>query len=160
MSGHILVGACEGNYVLKFSGDIRVGLCGSLDAFCERMLDAADFRSVIVDLAETLAIDSTALGCLARLSLAVQRIQVKIPTLICRSSDIERVLLNMGFDDVFAIVAEANVQDVELVDIPAVVEQEARQRVIEAHKVLMSLNDSNRAAFKSLVDALEQDKEQ
>ena len=160
MSGHILVGACEGNYVLKFSGDIRVGLCGSLDAFCERMLDAADFHSVIVDLAETLAIDSTALGCLARLSLAVQRIQAKIPTLICRSSDIERVLLNMGFDDVFAIVAEANVQDVELVDIPAVVEQEARQRVIEAHKVLMSLNDSNRAAFKSLVDALEQDKEQ
>ena len=160
MSGHILVGACEGNYVLKFSGDIRVGLCGSLDAFCERMLDAADFRSVIVDLAETLAIDSTALGCLARLSLAVQRIQAKIPTLICRSSDIERVLLNMGFDDVFAIVAEANVQDVELVDIPAVVEQEARQRVIEAHKVLMSLNDSNRAAFKSLVDALEHDKEQ
>tara|TARA_B100000035_G_scaffold126101_1_gene107334 strand:- start:1595 stop:2077 length:483 start_codon:yes stop_codon:yes gene_type:complete len=160
MSGHILVGACEGNYVLKFSGDIRVGLCGSLDAFCERMLDAADFRSVIVDLAETLAIDSTALGCLARLSLAVQRIQAKIPTLICRSSDIERVLLNMGFDDVFAIVAEANVQDVELVDIPPVVEQEARQRVIEAHKVLMSLNDSNRAAFKSLVDALEQDKEQ
>lgn len=160
MRGHILVGACEGNYVLKFSGDIRVGLCGSLDAFCERMLDAADFRSVIVDLAETLAIDSTALGCLARLSLAVQRIQAKIPTLICRSSDIERVLLNMGFDDVFAIVAEANVQDVELVDIPAVVEQEARQRVIEAHKVLMSLNDSNRAAFKSLVDALEQDTEQ
>ena len=160
MSGHILVGACEGNYVLKFSGDIRVGLCGSLDAFCERMLDAADFRSVIVDLAETLAIDSTALGCLARLSLAVQRIQAKIPTLICRSSDIERVLLNMGFDDVFAIVAEANVQDVELVDIPAVVEQEARQRVIEAHKVLMSLNDSNRAAFKSLVNALEQDTEQ
>lgn len=160
MSGHILVGACEGNYVLKFSGDIRVGLCGSLDAFCERMLDAADFRSVIVDLAETLAIDSTALGCLARLSLAVQRIQAKIPTLICRSSDIERVLLNMGFDDVFAIVAEASVQDVELVDIPAVVEQEARQRVIEAHKVLMSLNDSNHAAFKSLVDALEQDEEQ
>ena len=66
----------------------------------------------------------------------------------------------MGFDDVFAIVAEANVQDVELVDIPAVVEQEARQRVIEAHKVLMSLNDSNHAAFKSLVDALEQDTEQ
>ena len=115
-------------------------------------------QRVIVDLAETLAIDSTALGCLARLSLAVQRIQAKIPTLICRSSDIERVLLNMGFDDgIFAIVAEANVQDVELVDIPAVVEQEARQRVIEAHKVLMSLNDSNRAAFKSLVDALEQD---
>ena len=157
MSGNISVGACNGSYVLKFSGDIRVGMCGALDAFCERMLDAADFRGVIVDLAETVAIDSTALGCLARLSLAVQRMQENIPTLICRSKDVERVLLNMGFDDVFAIVAEANVQDFELVDIPDVVEKETRQRVIDAHKLLMSLNDSNHAAFKSLVEALEQD---
>jgi len=87
----------------------------------------------------------------------VQRLQETIPTLICRSKDVERVLLNMGFDDVFAIVAEANVQDFELVDIPDVVEKETRQRVIDAHKLLMSLNDSNHAAFKSLVEALEQD---
>ena len=150
-----MVGESDGTYVLKFNGDIRVGLCGSLEAFCQRMLDASDFRGVIVDLAETLAIDSTALGCLARLSLAVQRLQEKIPTLICRSQDVERVLLNMGFDDVFAIVAEANVRDFELVNIPEVVERETRERVIEAHKVLMSLNDNNHSAFKNLVEALE-----
>lgn len=152
-----MVGESDGTYVLKFNGDIRVGLCGSLGAFCQRMLDASDFRGVIVDLAETLAIDSTALGCLARLSLAVQRLQEKIPTLICRSQDVERVLLNMGFDDVFAIVAEANVRDFELVNIPEVVERETRERVIEAHKVLMSLNDNNHSAFKNLVEALERD---
>tara|TARA_B100001057_G_scaffold499879_1_gene612294 strand:+ start:9609 stop:10070 length:462 start_codon:yes stop_codon:yes gene_type:complete len=152
-----MVGESDGTYVLKFNGDIRVGLCGSLEAFCQRMLDASDFRGVIVDLAETLAIDSTALGCLARLSLAVQRLQEKIPTLICRSQDVERVLLNMGFDDVFAIVAEANVRDFELVNIPEVVERETRERVIEAHKVLMSLNDNNHSAFKNLVEALERD---
>ena len=152
-----MVGESDGTYVLKFNGDIRVGLCGSLEAFCQRMLDASDFRGVIVDLAETLAIDSTALGCLARLSLAVQRLQEKIPTLICRSQDVERVLLNMGFDDVFAIVAEANVRDFEFVNIPEVVERETRERVIEAHKVLMSLNDNNHSAFKNLVEALERD---
>ena len=152
-----MVGESDGTYVLKFNGDIRVGLCGSLEAICQRMLDASDFRGVIVDLAETLAIDSTALGCLARLSLAVQRLQEKIPTLICRSQDVERVLLNMGFDDVFAIVAEANVRDFELVNIPEVVERETRERVIEAHKVLMSLNDNNHSAFKNLVEALERD---
>ena len=152
-----MVGESDGTYVLKFNGDIRVGLCGSLEAFCQRMLDASDFRGVIVDLAETLAIDSTALGCLARLSLAVQRLQEKIPTLICRSQDVERVLLNMGFDDVFAIVAEANVRDFELVNIPEVVERETRERVIEAHRVLMSLNDNNHSAFKNLVEALERD---
>jgi anti-anti-sigma factor len=142
---------------LKFNGDIRVGLCGALDAFCERMLNAADFRSVIVDLADTIAIDSTALGCLARLSLSVQKVRDKIPTLICRSQDVRRVLLNMGFDDVFAIVADGAVQSVDLVDLPEVDESETRERVIEAHKVLMSLNENNRETFQSLVDALEQE---
>ncbi|NCF33502.1 MAG: STAS domain-containing protein [Proteobacteria bacterium] len=157
MSGNISVGTYEGTYVLKFNGDIRVGLCGALDAFCERMLNAADFRSVIVDLADTIAIDSTALGCLARLSLSVQKVRDKIPTLICRSQDVRRVLLNMGFDDVFAIVADGAVQSVDLVDLPEVDEGETRERVIEAHKVLMSLNENNRETFKSLVDALEQE---
>ena len=157
MSGNISVGTYEGTYVLKFNGDIRVGLCGALDAFCERMLNAADFRSVIVDLADTIAIDSTALGCLARLSLSVQKVRDKIPTLICRSQDVRRVLLNMGFDDVFAIVADGAVQSVDLVDLPEVDECETRERVIEAHKVLMSLNENNRETFQSLVDALEQE---
>jgi anti-anti-sigma factor len=157
MSGNISVGTYEGTYVLKFNGDIRVGLCGALDAFCERMLNAADFRSVIVDLADTIAIDSTALGCLARLSLSVQKVRDKIPTLICRSQDVRRVLLNMGFDDVFAIVADGAVQSVDLVDLPEVDESETRERVIEAHKVLMSLNENNRETFQSLVDALEQE---
>ena len=157
MSGNISVGTYEGTYVLKFNGDIRVGLCGALDAFCERMLNAADFRSVIVDLADTIAIDSTALGCLARLSLSVQKVRDKIPTLICRSQDVRRVLLNMGFDDVFAIVADGAVQSVDLVDLPEVDEGETRERVIEAHKVLMSLNENNRETFQSLVDALEEE---
>ena len=157
MSGNFSVGTYEGTYVLKFNGDIRVGLCGALDAFCERMLNAADFRSVIVDLADTIAIDSTALGCLARLSLSVQKVRDKIPTLICRSQDVRRVLLNMGFDDVFAIVADGAVQSVDLVDLPEVDESETRERVIEAHKVLMSLNENNRETFQSLVDALEQE---
>ena len=63
----------------------------------------------------------------------------------------------MGFDDVFAIVADSAVQDVDLVDIPNVDESQTRERVIEAHKVLMSLNASNRETFKSLVEALEQE---
>ena len=157
MNGSISVGASEGTYVLKFNGDIRVGLCGALEAFCDRMLAAADFRGVIVDLADTIAIDSTALGCLARLSISVQGLKDKIPTLICRSQDVRRVLLNMGFDDVFAIVADSAVQDVDLVDIPNVDESQTRERVIEAHKVLMSLNASNRERFKSLVEALERE---
>jgi hypothetical protein len=63
----------------------------------------------------------------------------------------------MGFDDVFAIVADGAVQSVDLVDLPEVDEGETRERVIEAHKVLMSLNENNRETFQSLVDALEQE---
>jgi hypothetical protein len=32
-----------------------------------------------------------------------------------------------------------------------------RDKVIEAHRLLMSMNDANKTAFKQLVDALEQE---
>ena len=36
-------------------------------------------------------------------------------------------------------------------------EDEVRERVIEAHKVLMRLNEQNRETFKDLVSALEEE---
>ncbi|NVK02799.1 MAG: anti-anti-sigma factor, partial [Oceanospirillaceae bacterium] len=45
----------------------------------------------------------------------------------------------------------------DLVQVPAVMESEDRvkQRIIDAHRVLISLNDANRNEFKDLISALE-----
>ncbi len=158
MSGRILVGDHDGVYVIRFEGDVRVTLCGSFDHYIDVMLRDGDFRSVIVDLSDAVAIDSTSLGVLAKLSLAVQANCARLPTLVCNQADILRILDNMGFDDVFAIVDENFESEQNLAELPVatdMLEDDMRVRVIEAHRTLMDMNEKNRETFQDLVSALE-----
>lgn len=158
MNGQIMVGSHEGVYVIRFEGDVRVTLSASFDHYLEAMFVNPDFSSVLVDLDDAVAIDSTSLGVLARLSINVRERQGKLPTLLCQSPDILRVLNNMGFDDIFAIVDEVFGGGQQLARLPLphdMSETVMREKVIKAHRVLMSMNENNESAFKDLVCALE-----
>ena len=158
MSGKIQVGDHDGVYVLRLAGDVRVTLSGSFDHYMDRMLADGELEMVLVDLSAAVAIDSTSLGVLAKLSLQIQEKRGRLPTLVCDSPDILRVLNNMGFDDVFAIVDQHFETEQNLAELPMpndMSEATLRERVIDAHKVLMSMNDQNANTFKDLVDALE-----
>ena len=162
MNGKILVGMHEGVFVIRFVGDVRVTLTGSFDHYIGKILSDPDFSSVLIDLNDAVAIDSTSLGGLAKLSLSVQERRHRLPTLVCSSPDILRVLRNMGFDDIFAIVDEQYLPDQSLAVLPVphdMSEDEMRARVIDAHKVLMDMNETNQATFRDLVKALEAEDE-
>ncbi len=155
--GRILVGDHDGVYVLRFEGDVRVNLCATVDAFLRELLRSDDLASVLVDLTATEGIDSTSLGLLARLSIETRRRIGTVPTIVSTNPDITRVLRTMGFDDVFVILEEP-LEDVgqlgELAPVEAD-EEDLRQRVIDAHRALMELNEENRESFRDLVTALE-----
>lgn len=155
--GRILVGDHDGIYVLKFTGDVRVNLCATVDSFLRQLLNRDDFRAVIVDLSQTEGIDSTSLGLLARLSIETQRRFGFVPTLVSTRPDITRLLTTMGFGDVFHIVEQPLTDVEQLGELPELESDEdsVRERVLEAHRVLMSLNDRNRENFQDLVTALE-----
>lgn len=160
MNGRILVGDHDGVYVLRFEGDVRVTLSASFEHYLESILKQPGLISVLVDLSDAIAIDSTSLGVLARLSIAVQRERGKVPTLVCSAPDILRILENMGFEDIFAIVNNAYEASPALAELPNshdFSEVELRDKVIEAHRVLMSMNDTNHTTFKNLVEALERE---
>jgi hypothetical protein len=63
----------------------------------------------------------------------------------------------MGFNKIFIIVKEPASRIEELEEIPVLKasEQEVRDKVLEAHRVLMGMNSRNREEFKNLVRALE-----
>jgi anti-anti-sigma factor len=128
-----------------------------MDAFLRSLLGRDDFRSVLVDLTDTEGIDSTSLGLLAKLSLETQRRFDLIPTLVSTNPDITRVLRTMGFDDIFHIIEEPLSDAGQLGELPTLEtdEDDVRQRVLDAHRVLMNLNDENRESFRDLVSALE-----
>ncbi len=157
MAGRILVASHDGVYVIVFEGDVRLTLCTTVDDYLEKMFQDAGFRSVIVDLSSTENIGSTSLGLLAKLSIqAEKRFQFR-PTLVSTHRDITRILLSMGFDEVFDMVEQPLEHAEQLAELPRLVssEEDVRQRVLEAHRTLMSMNDANQEAFHDLVTELE-----
>ncbi len=156
-AGKILVAEHDGVHILKFMGDVRVVLCATIESFLNSMFEQPKFRSVLIDLTETKGIDSTSLGLLAKMSIqAKQRLGI-VPTIISTNDDITRILLSMGFDDVFVIVKEPLNEVEQLGELTVVNEPDAnvRQKVLDAHKILMKINEKNRRQFQDLVRALE-----
>lgn len=156
-AGKILVAKSQGIYIIKFMGDVRLNLCTTLDQFTDDMFVDDNFKTVIIDLTETKCIDSTSLGQLAKISILYKQKYGQLPTIISTNDDINRILTSMGFDKVFYIVKEL-VSKVEYLDelpLKSVEESEMKQRVLEAHKLLMDMNENNRDAFQDLVKSLE-----
>lgn len=157
MRGRVLVGSRDGVHVLRFKGDVRLTLCKAIDDYLGCLLEDPCIRSIVVDLTETDNIDSTSLGLLAKLSIeSARRFQYR-PTLVSTRPDITRIVEAMGLDDVFNLVREPLMHEEQLGELPpcAATEDQVRARVLEAHRVLMSLNEENRETFQDLVATLE-----
>lgn len=155
--GKIWVADHAGVYVIKMVGDVRLTLCMSFDQFIDSMFERDDFASIIFDLTEAEAIDSTTLGLMAKISiLAGQRKQLR-PVVISTLPGINRLLDSMGFGEIFDIVKEApeNLRAEVCLEAGELDEGCARDKVLEAHRILMELNEKNRETFKDLVKTLE-----
>jgi len=155
--GKILVAEHQGAFVIKLIGDVRVTLCVAFDDYLENMLSDGDFQSVIIDLVEAEGIDSTTLGLLAKVSIRAKERYGYRPVIISTNENITRLITSMGFDMVFDIRTEAITDDDSLHALAdtACSEEGVRERVLAAHRVLMGLNDDNRARFQELVTTLE-----
>lgn len=160
-NGKLLVAEKDGVHVLKFVGDVRVTLGPTIDTFLSTLLKTEDFKSVIIDLTETKGIDSTSLGFLAKISISARDSFGIVPTIISTNEDITRILLSMGFDQVFLIIKEPIQSSVKMGEVPVkdLSEDDLRKKVLEAHEVLMQLNDDNRDMFRDLVVALQHEQE-
>lgn len=157
LSGRILYAVHNGTYVIKFTGDVRVPLCMSLEGFLERMFNDASLKAVLIDLSETLAIDSTALGLIARISVFMRERLHKKPVILSTNPDVNRIMESMGFDRVFLILGKAPDSQEDWSELPfdEPSQEELTRHVIDAHRVLMDLNEKNEETFRDLVTALE-----
>ncbi|XOV89311.1 MAG: STAS domain-containing protein [Pseudomonadota bacterium] len=162
--GKVLLAEENGVNVLKLVGDIRLTLGPTLGGFISRIGHTDAIRSIVIDLSETECIDSTALGLLAKLSLRSQEALNRVPVIVSPREDISRILSSMGFEDVFVIVhvaqAAGGLEGCEKDELPTQLasEEVLCDQVLEAHRVLMSLNAENAERFAELVDALEAEK--
>lgn len=155
--GQILVADHNGVYVIKMVGDVRLTLCISFDQFIDAMFKSENFASVLFDLSDAEAIDSTTLGLMAKISILGQERCGIMPVVLASNPSIQRILQTMGFSDIFTIVdkLDAPVLDGKPLNCINCDEKEVKEKVIEAHKILMGLNASNADTFRNLVNMLE-----
>ncbi|MCL7463357.1 anti-sigma factor antagonist RssC [Pseudomonas sp. NW5] len=156
-TGKIQFAEQDGVFVLKFVGEVRLTLCSALDATIESIFAAEHFVAIVIDLTQATNIDSTTLGLLAKLSILSRQKSGLLPTLVTTNPDIDRLLESMGFEQVFNIVGSPVRCPDCLCDLPPqdANESTVRHTVLEAHRILMDLNERNREAFRDLVTALE-----
>jgi len=156
--GQILYAVHDGTWVLRLRGDVRATWCAALDALLERMFADAALRAVVIDLRETTNIDSTMLGLLARIAIRCRTRLNMQPVLIEPNADIRRLLDSMCLDSVFRIADEAvDVAGCECVElqVPETSEADLRRQVADAHRVLMDIDERNRAVFSEVVATLD-----
>lgn len=156
--GKILVADHMGAFVIKLVGDVRVTLCVSFDDYVEGMLAAGDFHSVIIDLTEASGIDSTTLGLLAKVAIRARQQFDYRPVIVSTQSGITRLIDSMGFGAVFDIHTQRPESADDFKSLPVIhcSESTVRDRVLEAHRTLMGMNEENRTRFTELVTTLEQ----
>ena len=157
MNGHIQVGQQSGVQIIRLQGEVRLTLCPAFERYISDVLENTEYDNVLIDLSGIEMIDSSALGQLARIAMVSQRrFQIK-PTIYSPDPSTTRLLESMGFDEVFFLIQETCENSALFSEWVAdtMSEEEARQQVINAHKVLMSLNENNYQTFCSLVESLE-----
>ncbi len=160
--GSIKIAEHNGVYATKMEGDVRLTLCLAFDSFIENMLCRPGFCQVVFDLTIAQAIDSTTLGLMAKTSINASSHGCDLPVVVSTNASITRLLVSMGFEDIFHFEDEFHRVDgvEEGASLPSngsASEYQIRDKVLEAHRLLMEMNETNRDTFQELVDSLQDD---
>ncbi len=160
-SGKVLYASHKGVHVLRFLGEIGYTLGPDVQRFVNGLFTGAPPLGFVLDLRETTHIDSTNLGLLASIANRMQERGGPRVTLVSDRDDINEILFNMGFDEVFDIVADTAPPPADHRTLPVTTPDRASlgQTMLDAHRTLMALNERNRQEFADVVSLLESQQE-
>lgn len=158
--GKILVGEFDHCYLVKLRGYIRLTLCASLGRYLERIFCSAEHpQQVLIDLSDATGMDSTTLGLIARLALHCQDEFHFKPLVFCGRPELLRDLHAMALDEYLDIVPCDAPEPPALSELPQVdaPTRELKQRIVDAHRLLASLNPEREKELLDLVRSIERD---
>ena len=165
--GTILVG-CFGNVAwVRVEGKGNSGNSARLKRFTDHGREKGQ-RSFVIDLENCPAMDSTFMGTLAALALALEADEPKGQLEIINAKGRARECLgNLGLDCVMSIDDDGSAWQRERVEVArnvakplAPVEMSKRERaemVMEAHEALVEANEANVSQFRDVLDFLRQE---
>ena len=156
-TGHVEYASLNGTHIFKIIGEVRAQSCISLDKLLARIEQQENVTGALVDLTETIFIDSTVLGILAKLGLKLRQIHHVQAVMLSTNPDISTLANSMGLGQVFVILnycGDPSICTKALID-DNVNHSTMLCTVLDAHKTLMKLNENNQNMFEPLVKQLE-----
>ena len=153
----ILYSEHDGVHFLRFQGEILHTLAPALDEFLKKLEGSEDSHSYLLDLTETRSIDSTMLGLLARVAKLARERSAPPPTLVCPNEDIIDLLVGIGFDQVFSLVAcdGAPLGDGQEIAHAETDDRALAETMLRAHQELITLKEENRLLFEDVIGLLQ-----
>lgn len=152
----------EGNVFLKLSGHLTYSECGPLAEFIQHLAKEVDYSGVFVDLRSAELIDSTTIGLIAKLALVVSHGLSSKMTILSTVPAVSQSLVTTGLEHLAVVLntltdgpTDGPYPEPESVESLPPSEQDIARVMLDAHKILMELNDRNKVAFSRVVDMLE-----
>ena len=140
---------------IRLTGRVTFSMSRRFDTFIET-LAAENLSNIIIDLRKADYLDSTMLGLLAKIARGFISRAHRKPMLLSNREDMNLLLESMGFDSAFEIREHADETPFLLDDVPMPAEAAPTpETLLEAHKLLMDLDDRNIERFSTTVEMLE-----
>lgn len=156
--GRVLYAHSHGTWVLRFIGAIRYTMAHPVDSFLDELFRRENPGRICVDLNDTTSIDSTGIGLLAKIAVGLEQAGKGAPLLFSSNPDIIETLRNVCLDEVCTLLPGAP-EAVAANAIPDTCpdERQLARTIVSVHCLLCDLSSENRAKFKGVIDAFEND---
>ena len=143
--------------ILHFYGEVRYTQCGALNTLLDNVFSSGQIKHVLIDLTDASCIDSTGLGILAKISNHIEAFFKHKAVIYTTNPDITRTLDTAGFSDIFIILKQKPQLAVRENQLPENIgtDRETAEMILNAHRYLVAINDSNWQEFHGVVSALE-----
>ena len=154
-----LAGEYEGKLFIKIVGNATMKNSKTLDLLFEKVFKE-EKKDIIVDLGDCNYMDSTMLGLLAKTAIKLKKLWDKKMFAMNISNTVGMSLKSTGVDKLMELIdsssaGKVEVEQLETRDFDA--KSEKSMHILEAHRVLMDLNDENKVVFKNVVNLPEQE---
>ena len=158
-SANLSIAGENGVYAIKAAGRATFECAGPLRDLAKK-LEKEEFSRIDVDLAECQGMDSTFMGILAMLGLRSRKIGAEMN--IVNANELNKSLLyGLGLKKIFnytegTVVMPEN-ENISAGDSSGKMDLESARTVLDAHKTLMDVDDSNKKKFEAVVDMVQKD---
>jgi len=146
-----------GTVIIRLLGDVRYTISPTFKDYLETLFHDPQVTNIVLDLSGTSNIDSTNLGLLAKVANHSRQHLHHKSLIVSDNSDVNQVLHSVGFDRVFMLTNHFDMPatDLEELEPEAASREQLAGVLLDAHRTLMGMNETNRVMFADVVKSLE-----